>query len=663
MQKLKTLRRTDVSRRAFLQNASVGLVAAELAGGSASLPMASASAIPASVQFTPQGGLTQISPHLYLLRDTCNVYVVKEGSRALLIDFGSGHILDLLGEIGVSKVDGILHTHHHRDQCQGDARAVAERIPIMVPEHERYLFEDAENFWRNRRVFGQDIYVRNDFFTVTENVPVAGVLRGYDLYRWGQCEFSIFPTPGHTIGSVSLIGMVDGKNIAFSGDLIHSPGKVVNLYELQYRYEDADGVDCAIMSLTRLGEQTPDLICPSHGEPFAQPEAGISDLIHKLRGWFKAYSTKELMVDNRPYAVSPHLVASYQTHSSFYAIISDSGRALFVDYGLPSSTFFQSFVSDTPSLGFVEHDLADLKSRFGLKSIDVIMPSHAHDDHVSGFPHLVRHYGTKVWCYENMVDVLQNPWGYNLGCMFEKPIKIDRAFHHGDIFKWEEFEFQVFHSPGHTEYQMVMFVTIDGARVAFTGDAFFPLPNASGMLRHNVIYRNWVENDSHVKSIRTILEHEPNVVAPGHGRPFLSNKSDLESLKRRIDDQQKYFFDVIADADCNFGLNPSWVRFYPYQLRAKVGSSAMLELRVRNYRSRSMHLEASVRLPSGWIASPQVLDLTIPAGRDGSAPFSVSVPEDWDRGRPRVALTADVRADGKYLGQIAEGVAEIEFSA
>jgi glyoxylase-like metal-dependent hydrolase (beta-lactamase superfamily II) len=661
MKKLKTLGKHGVSRRAFLQNAGAGLVATELAG--AGKLKAPAAPIPAPVQFIPVGKLTQISPNLYVLRDTCNVYVLKDGSHALLIDFGSGHVLDLLGQIGVSKVDAILHTHHHRDQCQGDPRAVAERIPIIVPEHERYLFEDAENFWRNRRVFNQGESVRNDFFTVTQNVPVAGVLRGYDTYRWGPYEFLIYPTPGHTLGSVSLIGMVDGKKVAFSGDLIHSPGKVVNLYELQYQYEDSDGVDCAIFALTRMREQAPELVCPSHGEPFTQVEAGITDLIRKLRGWFKAYSAKELTVDNQPYSVTPHLVASYQTKSSSYALISDSGKALFVDYGSASETFFSSYVKDSPHLGFVEHTVGELKSRFGLKSVDVIMPSHMHDDHVNGFPHLMRHYGAKVWCYENMVDVLQKPRGYNLGCIFAQPIKVDRAFRNGDTFQWEEFEFQIFHSPGHTEYQMVLFVTLDGARVAFTGDAFFPSRTPEGMLRHNVIFRNWVENDSHVKSIRTILEHEPNVIAPGHGRPFLSNRSDLESLKKRIEDQQKYFFDVIADPDCNFGLNPSWVRFYPYQLQAKAGSSANVELRVRNYRSRPMHLEASVTLPPGWKATPQLLELTIPPGQDGSAPFSVSVPPDWDREKPRVALAADVRADGEYLGQIVDGVADIEFSA
>ena len=171
MRRLKSSPEHGVTRRDFLRNAGAGLVAGELAGASPGIAKPAGEA--ATVRFTPQGGLTQVSPNLYLLRDTCNVYVFKDGNRALLIDFGSGHVLTLLGEIGVTRIDAILHTHHHRDQCQGDARAAAERIPILVPQHERHLFADAENFWRNRRIF--ELYnVKNDFFTVTENLPVAG---------------------------------------------------------------------------------------------------------------------------------------------------------------------------------------------------------------------------------------------------------------------------------------------------------------------------------------------------------------------------------------------------------------------------------------------------------------------------------------------------------
>jgi glyoxylase-like metal-dependent hydrolase (beta-lactamase superfamily II) len=665
MKRRKDLNHSQVNRRDFFKSAGAGLLAAELAPGVPTKAAAKPAASP--VRFSPSGGLTQISPNLYLLRDTCNVYVLKDGSRALLIDFGSGHILKLLGQIGVTKVDAILHTHHHRDQCQGDERAVAERIPIQVPQHERHLFEDAENFWRNRRVFHL-YYVRNDFFTVTHDIPAAGVLRDYDTFRWGPYELLIYPTPGHTLGSLSLVGTVDGKKTAFTGDLIHSPGKVLNLYELQYNYGSTDGIDFAVFSLTRLRELAPEFVCPSHGEPFPSPAAGITDLISKMKGWVESYAPgTALTVENKPYAVTPHLMAAHQTTSSFYAVISDSGKALFVDYGSASGNYFNGFNTAAPVLDrmrFVEHTIPELKARYGLKSVDVAMPSHMHDDHLNGFPHLVRHHGTKIWCYANMVDVLQNPRGNNLGCILAEPVKVDRSLRNGETFKWEEYEFTVCHSPGHTEYQMAMFADIDGARVAFTGDAFFPTSGgAPYQLRHNLIFRNWVENDSHLRSMRTILERQPTLVAPGHGKPFLSNKEDLEDLKRRLEEQQQYFSEVVADPDSNFGLNPSWVRLYPYQLLARAGSSSTLELRVRNYRAKPLHLEAALVLPPGWKASPEILNLNVAANGEGKDAFTLTIPANWDASRPRVAVAADIMADGQYLGEIAEGVVDVQWGA
>jgi hypothetical protein len=68
-------------------------------------------------------------------------------------------------------------------------------------------------------------------------------------------------------------------------------------------------------------------------------------------------------------------------------------------------------------------------------------------------------------------------------------------------------------------------------------------------------------------------------------------------------------------------------------------------------------------LPGGWKASPGLLDLTIPPGQDGSGGFSVTIPEGWEKAKPRVALAADVKADGKYLGQTAGGIADIQFVA
>lgn len=102
--------------------------------GAAAASAAAAPAPAAPSPFKPGSKPCQISPNLLIFEDTCNVYIVRSGLRAVLIDFGSGAVLDHLAGLGVSSIDGINHTHHHLDRCQGDSRAVARNIPIHVTE-------------------------------------------------------------------------------------------------------------------------------------------------------------------------------------------------------------------------------------------------------------------------------------------------------------------------------------------------------------------------------------------------------------------------------------------------------------------------------------------------------------------------------------------------
>jgi glyoxylase-like metal-dependent hydrolase (beta-lactamase superfamily II) len=652
------------SRRRFL--GTVGTVAAASTAASTTAAGPIAAPMPASrrrTPFSPKDGIRRVSENLFLLEDTCNVYVVRDGSRAILVDFGSGKILEHLPALGVTQVDWVLHTHHHRDQCQGDFRAVERRIPIAVPAHERHLFADAENFWRNRRVFHL-YYVRNDFNTLTQDVPVAGVLRDYESLRWNGREIFVLPTPGHTLGSVSLLIDVDGRKTAFTGDLMHSAGKLVNLWDTQVNYGGAEGIDLGVYSLARLREAKPALVCPSHGDPVPDPDAAIATTIERLTEYYRFQTGNSPSLGFRGYAVSPHLVAHHLTTSCFYAILSKSGKAMFVDYGSASQAHFANFeraTAVTDRIRFVEHSIEDLKARFGMTAVDVAMPSHMHDDHLNGFPHLVRHHGTRVWCYENMVDVLRNPRGHNLGCILAEPVEVARSFRHGERFRWEEYDFEVTHSPGHTEYQMALFVTIDGARVAFTGDAFFsPSDPNAGVLRHNLIFRNHVESDSHLESIRNLIEHEPGLIAPGHGRPFVANREELLATEQRMRKQQELFAGIVADPEVNFGLDPSWCSLYPYQMQLRPGTAASSELRVRNYRERPMRIEAALVAPGEWVVEPEVVRLEVPARSQSAQAFRIRVPAGWRPPSPRLAIAVDVVSDGRYLGQITEAVVEVE---
>jgi glyoxylase-like metal-dependent hydrolase (beta-lactamase superfamily II) len=647
---------SQITRRDFLESAGALSAASESAAPS-SAPGASAEAgAGLELKAQPQ----RISDHLYLLEDTCNVYLIRDGTACLLIDFGSGKMLDYLADLGVSQVEWILHTHHHRDQCQGDWKAVQRGIPIAVPQHERHLFADAQNLWRNRRVF--HLYIlRNEFNTITQNIPVARSLQDYSTFRWRGIEFFVFPTPGHTLGSITLLARIDGRQVAFSGDLMYAPGKIQNLYDTQINYGGSDGIDLGHYSLARLREQKPELLCPSHGTPLADPDRGMQETMARLAEYYR-FQYGEPSEFNRPIAVSPHLVAHAQTQSSFYAIISDSGKAMFIDYGSPSGNHFWKFedaAATTDRMRFVEHSIAELKRNFGLKSVDVAVPSHMHDDHINGFPHLIRHYGTRIWCYENMVDILQTPRGYNLGCILGEPVKVSRSLRNGERFRWEEFEFEVTHSPGHTEYQMAMYATIDGKRVGFTGDAFFANPRDDGTLRHNLIFRNHVENDSHLKSIRNLIEHEPALVCPGHGKPYPASRQMLEATEAKLRRQQRFFFDLLPEGEVDFGLDPSWVSVYPYQILAIPGEPQRLEIRVQNYQAAPMKMEIALIAPPEWSIEPGVLNFEVPARSRSAAAVQVRIPRGWTAPGPRFAIAADVMSNGRYLGQIAEAIVEM----
>ncbi len=639
----------DATRREFLETAAVAGAAAP------------AAADYRQSGFAPTGAPRRITENLFVFEDTCQVYVVKSGSKAVLVDFGSGKILDHLSGLGVTEVAAILHTHHHRDQCQGDAKAAARGIPIYVPAHEHNLFAQAEEFWRNRRVFHL-YYMRNDFNTLTTDLPSARRLFDYTVFKSAGLEFFILPTPGHTLGSITLCTTLDGKKTAFTGDLIYAPGKIQNLYDTQVNYGGSEGIDLGIYSLERLREWKPQMLCPSHGDPMPDPDAGMQKTVAKLTDYFRFQTGNDPVEANRPYPISRHLVGHHLTTSSFYALISDSGKAMFIDYGAASGAHFGNFeraTAVTDRIRFVEHSIDRLKQEYGLKSIDVAIPSHMHDDHMNGFPHLKRKFNTQVWCYENMVDVFQNPRGYNLGCILGEPFKVERSFKHGEKFRWEEFEFEMTHSPGHTEQQMALFVTIDGKRVAFTGDAFFTNPRADGTLRHNLIFRNHVENDSHLKSIRNLIEHDPEMICPGHGKSFPVDRAIMEATEKKFRSQQSFFFDLLPEGDTDFGLDPGWASIYPYQILASPGAPQKLEVRVQNYRKAPLRMEVALVTPAEWRVRPDVLRFTVTPGEVARIPVEIEIPKGWAGAGPRFAIAADVVRDGKYLGQITEAVVDM----
>ncbi|MFX1281933.1 MAG: MBL fold metallo-hydrolase, partial [Promethearchaeota archaeon] len=227
--------------------------------------------------------LTPLSQNVYIINDYVNVYAIVHENRAILIDFGSGEILKFLPNLNVDKIDYILHTHYHRDQCFGDNIGLEQGIKIGGPKREKKLFNDAENFWKTKSYY--DIYFfKPTFFTSTYNIPLEILFETEDSFDWGPYHFKIIDTRGHTKGSISYLLEIDGKKLAFTGDLIHSGGKVITYYDLQYYYNDngENGIVRSYDSFKRLLSSNPDIILPSHGNIIEDPQQDIKILVNRF---------------------------------------------------------------------------------------------------------------------------------------------------------------------------------------------------------------------------------------------------------------------------------------------------------------------------------------------------------------------------------------------
>jgi glyoxylase-like metal-dependent hydrolase (beta-lactamase superfamily II) len=598
----------------------------------------------------------RLSEHVYRYRDTCNVYVLKSGARALLIDLGGGSVLDHVHELGVSCVDWVVHTHHHRDQCQGDDRLAGE-TRLAVPAREAHLFEDVETFWRSLVV--SDRYdCSNVFATRISSVRVDRQLEDYATLEWRGISLMALPTPGHTKGGLTFVGEIDGVRYAFCGDLIHSPGRVWTLHDLQWDYVNPDGLNVGMHSVRTLRTWQPQRLAPSHGDVIADAEHALAQLemnmgaLHRLlANRFQAGIATEVppATENSFTRVSEHLIAATHSTANFYVLHADDGRALFFDYGFASLDHLIGAGSR-----FVEHSLGGLAEAFGVERPDVIIPTHYHDDHVAGIPFLQSRYGTEVWAYEKLVDVLAQPHAFRLPCLWMQPIRADRVFGDEGV-TWEQYRFAAHHCPGHTWWAVMLFGDIDGRRVAITGDQI-QIGGAGGLRGGGPIYRNRVRADSFTKTVRTLLEYEPELLLTGHDGPIEVTRRDLEDVYRWCRDLEQCWTALVAfPEEIGFSLDPDIASIRPYQGRGSPGQR--IEFRVELHNHHDHRADAHVRLviPSGWETIPAARTATLEAGETVELEFAVTPAVEADLG-VRYPVTADVEVGEHRLGQAAEAL-------
>ncbi|GAA4493902.1 hypothetical protein GCM10023191_032150 [Actinoallomurus oryzae] len=601
----------------------------------------------------------RITDSLRVHDDTCNVYLLVTGTDAVAIDFGSGSVLDHLADHGIERITDVLMTHHHRDQGQGLARAAAAGIRIWVPSTERDLFADVGTHWQTR-VIDNYYDLRQDRFSLLEDVPVHGVVPEYRTTRIGGVDVHAMPTPGHTLGSVSYVTELDGRRMAFTGDLLYGPGTIWSVSALQRGYNALEGAAASVISLGLVAERAPDLVLPSHGRPIAEPAEAIAETRRNLQALVDFRRDEPWDLDawlRRPYEeVTPHLLRNRTSFATSYALLSDSGAALLIDYGLDMITGLpvgDDRSSRRPWLA----SLDALKRTYGVDRVEVAIPTHYHDDHVAGFGLLHEVEGAEIWAGESIAPILRDPRRYDLPCLWYDPLPVDRVVAPGVPVRWHEYELTMYPLPGHTLYAVAIAFEADGRKVLATGDQ-----QDGGWVdgeRTEVLnfqYRNRFRFDDFVDSALLYRRLSPDLMISGHWQPRAVDDRYLDMLLAKGEELARLHRALLPLDEVDFGAEGFGARILPYRSVVAGGESQELEVEVVNPFRQRCELRVDLVAPAGWRVTPASRVVEAEGRGEAVARFTV-VPPPGRRRRARLA--ANLTAGDRDFGQQAEALVDV----
>jgi glyoxylase-like metal-dependent hydrolase (beta-lactamase superfamily II) len=607
--------------------------------------------------------------NLFVWSDTCNVFVIRDQDAALLIDLGDGSVLDHLSEIGVRRVEWVLFTHHHREQCQGAARLRGTGAKVAAPEAERALFERPADFRKMDVSLGDAFTIHGSSYVrpPIQSIALDRTFKTNDTFAWHGHEFHCVSTPGNSPGGMTyLLNRHEGRS-AFSGDVMLENAKMHTWFDTEWDYGFAAGIRALRQSVTNLIALKPTELLPSHGPIVLQPRPQLDAYQAKLErlerlyvrgydveGGSVAYQDKVSTPTVVPDVVqiSPHLFKFKRPNfwPNFGLILADSGRALVVDCGLLDETFL-----DTALEGMREH--------FGLKAIDAVIITHMHGDHFLEAPHLRERWGAKIWALDNMVDKMEHPEWFDYSAPIQaygkkasdgsrvKGVRADRALRPGQTFTWEGYRFTVNWMPGQTEFALCLHGRIDGRKVAFTGDNIFGDPDDPAQTGHEamVAHNSAILEEGYIYGAEYLKRLKPDILIGGHSFVMDHPAAFIERYRKWSYEMRAAFQALSPDPDYRYWFDPFWVRAQPYRVAMQPGQTETVTIHVRNFRSRTQAHRIEIHTPPGVVAEPSVLEGKLSVGCRRAFPIRIRAVANAPSGVRIVAL--DVTLDGQRYGE------------
>ena len=601
---------------------------------------------------------------LYLFRDSCNVYALECPEGMVLVNAGTGEWLKHMDQLP-KRCAALACTHYFRDHSAGAAEAADYGIRVFVPEYEEEIFTDPNQHFRQRESY---IVYDNlwDRFSPILPTEISGVLRDYDVINLAGREFQIVPLPGVTCGQVGLLTILDdGRKMIFTGEAIHSHGRIARIAPLQYNYNDLSGAIQACDSVRRLLTHKPSILLPSLGEPILKEtenallalKSNLGAILSVRPNAYKAM--QELELEELEH-VTEHVWRDRKSVANTWYLVSDSGKVLAMDYGyhLSTASSFPGYPKKDRRRALL-HGTEALKEKFRAEKIDVVLVSHFHDDHVCGIPVLQRMHGTECWCPENFSDLLEQPEAHTFPCGWPVPIIVNRKLPLDQTFEWEEYTFHMSSMSGHTRFAALIGFEADGKRFAHTGDQYFFDKGATSFgdnsRSQNHVYQNGALLDGYEQSGQWMLNWRPDIVIQGHQPAMFTD----EHFFRHISEWTQDYADLarnlmpLGEEESHFNLDSWGGWIWPYRITLKEPGPFSVRVTVRNPHPKSAELSIHLVGPNEWTSETR----TIHAAPRAELSCELTMLANFPCRRQPIAV--ELHVNGKPLGQVAEALVTV----
>ncbi len=607
---------------------------------------------------------TQVAKDIYLFPDICNVYVIKSGELGLLIDLGTGDVLDHLKEIGINKIEWVLFTHHHREQTQGYPRLKNTGAKVAVPEVEKALFETPLNFRKMAPALSDAFTVHGASYVRPGITPIKAdkTFAKMDDFTWQGIELWCIETAGNSPGSLSYITKKEGEWIAFTGDVMLQGSKLHTWFDTEWDYGFSKGIYALYNSLGQLEGYPLKKMLPSHGPIIENPLPQLQALRNTLREFNKLYlrgwevSTFAGADQDRVsqpttvphvWQVTKHLFKfrGPEFWPNFHMILADNGHALIVDCGLFKKEF-------------LDKSIALMKERLGLKQIDVVLVTHMHGDHCLEAPHLRDMHSAKIWTMNRVVAPVSRPLHFDYCAQVNTygkgidSIAFDKVFQEGDTFTWEGFKLTVDWMPGQTEFALCLHGIIDGKKVAFTGDNIFGSSSDPSQNGHEaVVARNsCILEEGYIYAAKYLKKLQPDLLLGGHSWAMAEPAKLIDRYLADAIKLKEYFEKLSFEKDYRWMYDPYWVRMEPYRVVLGKNNAAEVRLMMRNFDAEPIAMKVEIVLPEGFKAEPAIITTMVAGESTTSIPIQISCTKETVKGLHLAAL--DITRKGKRAGQL-----------